>query len=243
MTTPVLSIVTGTLNRPESFKRLLNSIVLNTSVSWELVVSDASDAPYDFDLPKNVLMIEERPRLGCTLGYNRAFHKTSGEYVLWLNDDCEVLPGYAAAAVSFMRSHPEVGLGALHYSENGSPFHVNSAWRAIYANFGIFPRELGVRVGFFDEDIIMYGCDNSFTFRVLLNDRGVSDIPAARVIHHSVKDQHRVENQATRSKDNDLLASRYMPFRYKWLETFNRLRVYSGEQPWIHGQPPSMISA
>ncbi len=200
---PKLSIVTGTMNRQESFLRLLNSIVEHTSVSWELVVSDASDEPYNLQLPENVKVLPERPRLGCVQGYNRAFRAATGEWVIWLNDDCEVLPDYAGAAIRFMEANRQIGLGAIHYSEDGGPFHINSAWGCIYANFGIFQRSLGSGLGYFDEDLQMYGCDNSLTLRVLLAGYGVAGIADSRVIHHSVKDDHRTMNQSSRRSDND----------------------------------------
>lgn len=239
---PVLSLVTGARNRPESFRRLVDSIVEHTSTPWELVVSDASDEPIVCDLP-NVRILPERPRLGCTKGFNRAFREAMGEWVIWLNDDAEVCPGYDREAMRFMKSHPEIGLGALHYSECGGPFHVNSAWKTIYANFGIVPRHIGESVGWFDEDLQMYGCDNSLALKILLQNYGIADIPDSRILHHSVKDQARIENQHMRSRDNEILTSKYMPRQREWVWTFNRLRVHSGAEPWSHGVQPGMAYA
>lgn len=240
---PVLSLVTGTRNRPQQFQRLLMSIELHTQVEWELVVSDASDVEMCY--PDHIRVIPERPRLGCTKGFNRAFREARGEFVLWLNDDCEVTRGYDTAAIAFMEKHPQIGLGALHYSENGGPFHVNSAWgdrdrpgEAIYANFGIISRELGEKVGFFDEEIQMYGCDNSLTFRILLADKGVADIPDARILHHSVQDAERQANQVNRLRDNQTLTRKYMPLRNQWLAAYRRHAIPTGTTPWAHGQRP-----
>lgn len=233
----MLSLVTGTLNRPGSFRRLLHSIQTNTSVPWQLIVSDASDVPY-VEQADNIVVLPEKPRLGCTRAYNRAFRAAKGEWVIWLNDDAEVLPGYAEAAIRFMEAHPQIGLGALHYSEDGSPFHINSAWGVPYANFGILRRSLGDQVGWFDEDLIMYGNDNSLTFRVLLFGKGVSDIPNARVIHHSEKDQLRIENQKNRRHDNLILTKTYMPLRQHWLKTYRKHAVNTGTLPWSHGVNP-----
>lgn len=237
----ILSLVTGTLNRPASFQRLLRSIQDNTSVPWELVVSDASDVSY-VPTDDNIVVLPERPRLGCTRAYNRAFRAAKGEWVIWLNDDAEVLPGYAETAIRFMETHPQIGLGALHYSEDGSPFHINSAWGVPYANFGILRRELGNQFGFFDESLIMYGCDNSITFRVLLAGYGVSDIPGTRIIHHSEKDHLRTENQQHRRHDNQVLTKAYMPLRQYWLKTYRKHAVNTGTQPWSHGVSPERVA-
>ncbi len=241
--TPKLSIVTGTMNRQESFVRLLNSIVEHASVPWELIVSDASDEPYNLQLPENVTFLPERPRLGCTKGYNRAFREATGEWIIWLNDDCEVTKGFDTAAIGFMQANPKIGLGALHYSEDSGPFHINSAWGCIYANFGIFRREIGEQVGFFDEDLVMYGCDNSLTLRILLAGLGVAGIVDSQVIHHSVKDDHRRTNQLSRIKDNETLTAKYMPHRAEWTAVFRENFIDDGTDPWIHGRRPQLVGA
>ncbi len=241
--TPKLSIVTGTMNRQESFLRLVNSIVDRASVAWELIVSDASDEPYNLQLPGNVKMLPERPRLGCVKGYNRAFREATGEWIIWLNDDCEVMPNFDAAAIGFMEANRKIGLGALHYSEDSGPFHVNSAWGCIYANFGIIRKSLGTQVGFFDEDLEMYGCDNSLTLRVLLAGFGVAGIADSQVIHHSVKDSHRIENQRSRREDNEILTRKYMPHRAEWTAVYRENFIDDGTDPWIHGRRPELVNA
>lgn len=236
-----LSLVTGTLNRPESLQRLITSIETHTTVDWELVISDASEIPFRTDNPR-IKVLHEKPRLGCTRGYNRAFRAAAGYWVIWLNDDAEVLRAYDIAAIRFMESHPKIGIGALHYSECGGPFHVNEAWGATYPNFGILLRSVGDEVGWMDEEIEMYGCDNSLAFKILLTDRGVADIPEARVIHHSVKDQTRIDNQKNRQRDNKRLTEKYMPLRRHWLFAFRRHRVDSGVPAWSHGVQPEVVA-
>lgn len=226
--TPVLSIITGTRNRPEDFRRLVRSIQQHTSVDWELVVSDASDEPLDESgLPLNVFVIPERPRRGCTAGYNLAFHAARGEWVVYLNDDCEVLPGYDTEAARFMDAHPDIGLGALPYSNKGGPFRTNSNSfdGMLYANFGIIRRSLGDHIGWFDEIVKHYGCDNSIGFRVLLAGLGIAEIPNARVIHHEHDDVHRQENLRTQMEDAERLKAKYEPFLRQMRETYERYKM------------------
>lgn len=244
MTQPILSLVTGTRNRERSFRRLLRSIVAHTPVPFELVVSDASDEPIDqSDLPMNVRILPERPRLGCTRGYNRAFREARGQWVLWLNDDVEVCEGYATTAIDFMEAHPEIGLGALYYTDtgNGTPLHVNSAWGCLYANFGIIRRELGNQLGWFDDEILMYGNDNSLTLRVLLAGYGVAAIPNTKVIHHYERDAERQknENRTQRMRDNEVLQRKYMPLQKEWTVTYERYRMADSDA-WPHGVRPDV---
>lgn len=234
--TPVLSIVLGTRNRPMDFRRLVDSIERHTPMEWEIVVSDASDTSIENQpvatsetWPK-IHVIPERPPKGCTQGYNIAFRKARGDFVLWLNDDCEVMPGYAEAAIGFMESHPEIGLGALYYADAGTreTFHVNTCgFKMLYANFGILRRNLGQRVGWFDEDLTMYGNDNSLTYRVLMAGKGVAGIPEARIFHHSTRDQHRIENNDYdfRHQQADLLKAKYQSHLPQMRETYERARL------------------
>lgn len=243
--TPQLSLITGTVNRPDGFWRLLESVIERTCVPWEMIVGDGSDKPgsYTRDLPSNVLVIEEHPRKGHVKGYNAAFRKASGEWIIWLNDDAEVCDGYDINAIQFMESHPKIGLGALHYSENGGPFHVNSAWQATYANFGIFRKALGEKVGFFDEELMMYGGDNSLAIRILIAGYGVADIPTAKILHHSENDPIRRDNQKYKLSDNRILTKKYMPLWSEWLQTFRRHQIDTGTIPWSHGVEPERVRA
>lgn len=220
MTPPVLSLVTGTRNRPDDFRRLVDSVDRYTSVSWELVVSDASDTPIENEAVATretwpqIRVIPERPRLGCTLGYNRAFRAATGEWVIWLNDDCVVESGYADEAIGFMLAHPSVGLGAIPYREpTRANYMVNSYFGMIYANFGILKRELGNEIGWFDEELPMYGNDNSLAFRVLLAGRGIAEVVGARIFHFATADQNRRNNnsETQRHRDVNVLIAKYGP--------------------------------
>jgi GT2 family glycosyltransferase len=208
----MISLITGTRNRLPSLGRLIKSILDHTTLSWELIIADASDEPIPFySNDSKIKILPERPRVGVSKGYNRAFAAASGKYVIWLNDDAEVLPGYDTAAVRFMARHPQIGLGALYYQEGQQDFHVNAYLGMTYANFGIMERVFGNSIGWFDEDFPMYGSDNALAFKVLLVDKGVAGIPDARLIHHAENDVHRRENNvlANRWRDVEMLMEKY----------------------------------
>lgn len=206
---PILSLVTGTLNRRESFRRLYETIASRTNVPWEMIVSDASDSPYPDQYPENVVFLPERPRVCCVHGYNMAFARARGRWVIWLNDDAEVMPGYATNSIEFMEKHSDVGLGALYYAEQVLPYQINYYNGMPYANFGIIRRELGDHLCWFDDVVKMYGNDNSLTFKVLLEGYGVVGIPNARVWHHRVMDKYKIDNQQLRNSDSRKLMAKY----------------------------------
>ncbi len=231
--TPRLSVVTGTLNRLASLQRLVNSLCNNTSVTWELIIADASNNPsyalhFIPSKPEQLLRIHsiwEVPRLGHVKGYNQAFKQSQGEYVVWLNDDAEVLPGYDTRGIAFLESHPELGLGAYYYREVGathSYFHVNACFNMIFANFGILRRDFGDSINWFDESFYMYGGDNSITFRTLLAGRGVAQVPGASIIHHSEKDDVRISNEEHRRSDGGILSAKYSSLRREMQLEYNR---------------------
>lgn len=227
--TPTLSLVTGTFNRRESFNRLVRSILERTKATWELVVSDCSDAPYPDTYPSNVRIIPERPRLGCVKGYNKAFREARGKFVINLNDDAEVMPGYDVAAIEFMEKHPEIGCGCLYYAETKLPYMVN-VWigNIPYPNFGIFHREFLIDIGGMDEEITMYGNDNSLAFRTLLAGKGIGTIPGARIWHHRVHDIHKIENQKHRKPDAEILSRKYRPLLFQMLQVYNKTKHLVG---------------
>ena len=226
MQEPLLSIITGTLDRPQSFSRMLASIEKHTKLPWELIVSDASRIPIECS-SESVRIIREEPRLGFTKGYNQAFQQARGRYVMWLNDDAEVMKGYDEAAVSFMSHNPDVGLGAFFYRDEATgslSYRLSSYWGMIYANFGIISKKLGDKIGWFDEHLVMYGSDNAFTFKVLLAGYGVAGMPGAFIRHHRVLDSHRVKNEELKVQDGKRLMEIYGRLRPKMQRRYRQFR-------------------
>lgn len=225
------------------FRRLVDSIEAHTSLSWELVVSDASDIPIETQevateetWPK-IHIIPERPRVSCTYGYNRAFEAASGQFVLWANDDAILEPNCADIAVQFMRDNPHVGLGAIPYAEPGrAQYRVNAYFGMIYANFGILRRSFGNEIGWFDEDFPMYGNDNSLAFRVLLTGKGIAAVPGARMFHYATLDEQRRANNSMEQRERDVsrLVEKYFPHMEQMRRTY---RDMGGPMP-CHDQTP-----
>lgn len=156
-----------------------------------------------------------------------ACRQAAGKFTIILNDDCEVLPWYASASVGFMEQNPLIGVGAIPYSNKGGPFRTNAnAFDSLlYPNFPIISTELGNRIGWHDEEITMYGADNSLGFRVLLAGFGIAEIPNARVIHHEHDDVHRRENLSTQMEDANRLRAKYEPYLQQMREVYERCRM------------------
>jgi GT2 family glycosyltransferase len=205
-----LSIVTGTVERPQALRRFVGSVFEHATpgIDWELIIADASRNPTFVKHP-NVKTIHENPRAGHAAGYNRAFREAQGEYVVWMNDDAIVCKDWDARAISFMERNPWCGLGAIYYSEGGCCFHINSYQGMPYANFGILERSFGEQIGWFDEFCRMYGADNSVAFKTLLAGKGIGACWGSKVEHWPIMDDIKRDNVARQAQDARALMDRY----------------------------------
>lgn len=234
---PLLSLVTGTYNRPASLKRLIYSIIENSAVDWELLIADADGKAFPWHQPSRGIWVipdgdgvgpfHTPTPMGHTKGYNRCFQLARGQWVIWLNDDAEVEPGYDTNAIHFMEVHRSIGLGCLYYREqriNGfTPYHINRFRDMLYANFGILSKQWGDKIGWFDEAFPMYGADNSIAFRTLLAGKGIAGISNARVVHHSEQDELRESNQHMRQIASTLFQTKYGAHMHEMQRTFKKL--------------------
>lgn len=197
-----------------------------TGVDWEMIIADASDTPINqVGMPSVIHVIRESPPLGFSAGVNVACQQACGKWTMIVNDDCEMLEGYAKAAVDFMEQNPQIGLGAIAYSNRGGPFMTNAYYGMTYGNFPILSTELGNKIGWHDSEIRFYGADNSLTFRVLMAGFGVAEVPGAQILHHEHEDIHRIENTEyqQRIRDAELLAAKYGPHMDEMKATYARL--------------------
>jgi GT2 family glycosyltransferase len=209
-----LSVVIGTVDRPDHLQKFVNSVIQHTDIPYELIILDAGINPVDLNkivIPGYpIRVIREPKKLGFAKGYNVGFRAAQGKYVTFLNDDCVVQPHWAVEAVRFMDKTPWCGLGAIYYSNYGDdPYHI-SEWLGLpYANFGIISKALGDKIGWFDECCYTYGADNSLTFKVLLDGWAIAGIPYSRVIHNPIGDANKISNMDRQPEDARNLLLKY----------------------------------
>lgn len=214
-----VTAVTGNVERHGCLTRLIKSIIDRTHIPWELIVMDASAEPYDQEehLGKEdprIHIIHDHPPCGMAKSYNKAFRSAAGEWVTWFNDDAEVLHDCLDNAVAFMEKHKElIGMGAMYwkdFSPDIKEFQVHTYWGLPYANFGILSKQFGDTIGWFDEDLPMYGSDNSIAFRVLHAGKGVVGIGNALVMHYRTQDSVRAGRAVPFSKIEQTLKEKYV---------------------------------
>ena len=246
---PTISIVTGTKNRQASYVRLCRSISAVMKVPFEFFVADASNPGYATtnDIQNDQLLwttvIRESPPLGHIRGYNTAFSKCRGEFVLWVNDDAELLPGWDDTALRFMGGHPEIAVGALYFRDrtNGdwkTYFEVQSLFDIQYANFGFVRREAGVALDWFDPSLGMTYCaDTDFCFRAICQGFGVAPMFGCGLLHYREMDAGRKQNEMGRKEDRNEFNRKWdtrVPELKAQFEKFKRFRraMYIPAEEW-----------
>lgn len=241
---PVISVVIGTRSRKDIYERFVKSVIDNASVFTEIVVGDATQEnryAHDF-VTSNVAtgawvcvrVNHESPPLGMLRGYNQCFRRCNGEWVAWFNEDCELLPGWDVAAMSFMRQNETVGLGAVYFSdrdEDGSygPFRVYSyPFSAPHANFGFIRRDLGEKIGWFDERLGWgYGSDSAFGLQVIAYGKAVTRIPGCKCIHHRAWDNEMNQNHVLHRMNDLRMFKQLWPFAKTYEMSLKHLEQYA----------------
>ena len=116
-TSPMVSIVTPTYNRPTYLSRAIESVVNQTYRNWELIIVD-DGCPTD-DIRKVASTYSARDRRihyvrrengSWYRARNTGIEKARGKYVAFIDDDDEWRPEKLERQVDFMESHPGVGL-------------------------------------------------------------------------------------------------------------------------------------
>jgi len=189
-----LSILFGTVDRAESAFRLIQSIEAFTPpVDYEIIVVDGSvtKSVLDFVMQrKKIIYLEDLDRKGFSHAYNMGATLATGNFIVWLNDDCEVTPGWATGALSFMNALPRAGVGGLCFNENGRHAIKQTIFSRYVANFGFIRTRLWTKLNGLDERFPSYGSETDLCLRVLEANYCVLPVPDVCINHYRVYDQH-----------------------------------------------------
>lgn len=125
MKKPLVSIITVNYNQPQYTAQLLSSLKNISYSDWEVVVVDNGCSPKGLsklsDNYPNLQYVRSDTNLGFAGGNNLGIKKSQGEYVLLLNNDTEVDPGFLEPMVDLMESNSAIGIVSpmLIYQESG----------------------------------------------------------------------------------------------------------------------------
>lgn len=114
---PLTSIIILTYNQLSYTKLCVDSIIRNTSEPFELIFVDNGSVDgtrkYLEEIKnkiERVKIIVNDENIGFALGNNQAFQEAGGEYILLLNNDVIVGPGWLSGLQRGMEREPTIGL-------------------------------------------------------------------------------------------------------------------------------------
>jgi GT2 family glycosyltransferase/glycosyltransferase involved in cell wall biosynthesis len=109
---PVVSIITLTFNKVEFTYQYLESIIAHTDIPYELIIVDncsQDETTSLLDRLENVTTIKNNENLGFIKGCNQGASKARGKYLLFLNNDINVTPGWLSKLVRTIENYPKCG--------------------------------------------------------------------------------------------------------------------------------------
>ena len=190
-----ISILFGTVNRPDCVANLLASIrEYSHPVDHEVIVVDSGKTHPCWSAVQghpNLQYFQDDNQDGFARAYNRGSRLATGEFLIWLNDDCLVTPGWLSATLKFMRETPRVGIGGLTFSEGKRVRVQQKIFEVYYPNFGCIRTDLWFKLGGFDELYHSYGAETDLAFRALAKGYSVLPIPDVLIEHLRFQDSNR----------------------------------------------------
>ena len=184
---------------------MLDSVLQHTTHSFEVLIGDASETPLHYDDPL-VRIIHENPPVGPVRGFNQLMQYAKGEFVAFLNDDLEVLPGWSEAVVHVFEKNPEVDMACVPLMEPNDPEPFVLLYKQIpYAQMGVVRRQVGESLGWLDERFKNYAPDADFTMRLIDSGKVLAPICSKIVWHHKLEDENRLVMESNAKSDNSEL--------------------------------------
>ena len=113
---PIVSVVVPTRGRPGALKRCLESLSRQDygTDAFEIVVID-DGSPQPVTLPELAsgapLTLHRQPQGGPAAARNHGLEHARGEYVAFIDDDCEASPDWLSELVGTLQEHPGAGVG------------------------------------------------------------------------------------------------------------------------------------
>lgn len=169
-------------------------------------------------------IIEQSARGGAVAAMNLGLRAARGEYLMQINDDCELLPHSVANAIRFLEvpAHASVGQAAFFHNSpvtrnihqqiqlDGEWYHVCHVRGLCYANFGLARRSLYERLDYLDERYFMYAGDPDFSLKVWYEAKmEVRPCPGALVRHLELDDERGARERAAQAEDNAKLFAKW----------------------------------
>lgn len=108
---PKFSIITPSYNQGRFIAGCIESVLAQAGDGFEVehIVTDAGSTDETLEVLARYphLQWTSEPDKGMSDGINKGFLKASGDWLMWLNCDDDLLPGALAKVAAFIRDHPD----------------------------------------------------------------------------------------------------------------------------------------
>jgi GT2 family glycosyltransferase len=210
-----VSVILLNWNGLHYLKDCLPTLLAQTYTDFDVILADNGSTDGSVEWVKTnypqVRLLRNETNVGFCVANNRAIHATTSPYIVLLNNDTRVEPGWLAALVQAAESDPSVGMCASKMLFADHPDMINStgisldpvgiAWdrgggerddpqeREPVEIFGpcggaaLYRRAMLDQIGLFDEDLVAYLEDLDLAWRARLAGWRCLYVPSARVYH------------------------------------------------------------
>ena len=214
----LLSVVTGTVNRIEHLKAMMESVtkglppnfVLGEDYEFCVCAGPSTDGTIEFLKDhKGVRLVEHGELRGAIAAFNDAAKVATGDYLLIANDDI-TFDGYSVArGLAYAMEFPDVGCSCFYQDRNNQPLHYEkipvyfngeSEPKSVpYMQVGVIPRWLWEQVGGWGDGrwgSKTYGGDTYLSMRVYEAGYKVIPVAGCSIKDKTVEDSLRQGNYA-----------------------------------------------
>jgi GT2 family glycosyltransferase len=232
--TPLTSIVIAVYNQLAYTKQCLEAIHKSTLIPFELIIIDnsSSDGTAEFLKGVNASVITNETNQGCAIAWNQGIKISRGLYVVILNNDVLVTPGWLDALIQFIEGtghgivSPSVREGnmnydLLNYSKSFTEI-CRRAWRPdVSGCCMLIRRSVFDQIGLFDEQFFVGHEDTDFIWRCKSAGFTIGMTGSALVHHFSQTTQNQIKADGQR----DYGSSNAAKFLKKWGRSDKGTRV------------------
>lgn len=228
MSEPIITIVTGTINRLPFLQKMIASAyeaACGLSIDFIIIDSNSTDgtAEWCFTQP-NIRYINSGEPRGAIRAFTDGGMMSKARYTLLANDDIEFLPYSILSAYRHLEDDPRCGAVAFADDRYGK-FEVRQHWVQVngdrmmypYAQVGLFRTELMKQAGVWGADdpdfggkgAYTYGGDNYLSSRLVEFGYHICSTELAKVHDFVCDDQTRERNSSRQLHDAHLFRGRF----------------------------------
>lgn len=168
---PLVSICMLTIDRYQLTKFCLDELINKSGIDRdeiELLILDNGSVDkrtIDLGIQNAEVHIAEPKNIGVSKGFNKLFKESSGKYICTVGNDISVQNNWLKDLISYQEKIKNSGISAIYclldkgkYNSNLNVYIPQSG--LVYGN-AIWNRNLFEKIGYFDENLSGYGCEDS----------------------------------------------------------------------------------